>query len=298
MKHKMAFVTTVTDAVDLHAVRRLISSIRAFAGEFSQETILVFTSLDGLDLSSEDVKVIQAISPRSIADYPLGEKVVYCSMAEQELRGTFETMVYVDPYSLVLRPPCSFQLDAISDVALRPVHIKNIGQPADEPLSEFWSALYKLVGITMPNFKVVSFVDSCSLYPYFNTHCFSIKPDLGLCERWMQLLSTSILNDSFQDRLCPDFQHKLFLHQAIFSSLVTAEISQERIRILPPDYSYPYHLQQEIPPSLKASVLNDLTHVVYENCSINPDKIAGIAIHEPLNTWFRQHWLDENSISK
>ena len=56
MKHKIAFVTTVTDAVDLHAVRRLISSIRAFAGEFCQETILVLTSLDGLDLSSEDVK--------------------------------------------------------------------------------------------------------------------------------------------------------------------------------------------------------------------------------------------------
>ena len=110
-------------------------------------------------------------------------------MAEQELRGTFETMVYIDPYSLILRPPRAFQLDAFSDVALRPVHLKNIGQPADEPLSDFWSALYKLVGIVMPHFKVVSFVDSCSLYPYFNTHCFSIKPDLGLCQRWMQLLS-------------------------------------------------------------------------------------------------------------
>ncbi len=205
MKHKMAFVTTVTDAIDLVAAIRLVSSIRAFAGELHQTTILVFTSLEELGSLNKDVEVIQAIPPGSIADYPLGKKVFYCRLAEQELGGNFETMVYLDPYSLILRPPRAFQLDANSDVALRPVHLKNIGQPADEPVAAYWSALFQLAGNGIPDFKVISFVDSCSLYPYFNTHCFSIRPDLGLCERWMQLFTTAIQNNTFQQSALPRF---------------------------------------------------------------------------------------------
>ncbi len=40
--------------------------------------------------------------------------------------------------------------------------------------------------------------------------------------------------------------------------------------------------------------MNDLTHVVYEECSLDPDKISRIEVHEPLHTWLRQNWAEPN----
>ena len=84
---------------------------------------------------------------------------------------------------------------------------------------------------------------------------------------------------------CQDDWHQIFLHQAVLSTLITTELDLERVRILPPDYGYPYNLHQDVPADRQALALNDLTCVIYEERSIDPGQVSDIQIHEPLRSW-------------
>jgi hypothetical protein len=66
---------------------------------------------------------------------------------------------------------------------------------------------------------------------------------------------------------------------------VVTLLDPERIRMLPPDYSYPYNLHQVVPPDRRALALNDLVSIAYEDRSLDPDVVDDIAIHEPLRSW-------------
>ena len=53
------------------------------------------------------------------------------------------------------------------------------------------------------------------------------------------------------------------------------------MRALPPEYSYPLHMHEQVPVALCASTLNELVCAVYED--VPP--LEGLVIHEPLRTW-------------
>ena len=99
------------------------------------------------------------------------------------------------------------------------------------------------------------------------------------------------MNKAFQEEDCREFQQRLFLQQVIFSSLAACTFGETKIRVLPPDYSYPYHLQDKIPEPSKIYSLNKLTHVVYEECSMHPANLKIIDVDEPLTSWLREYWL-------
>jgi len=294
---KLAFVIAVTDASDVISARLLISSIRAFAGDLKNQPILVYSNLDeGPDIADGDgAQLFQAEPAEVYLGYPLGAKVFFCSKAEQELAGRVSTMVYLDPCALILHPPWLFETGQHVDACIRPVHLKNVGQSSGQALSAYWRWVYDLVGNGFPDFRVTSFVDGCLLFPYYNTHCFSVKPELGLCQHWADLFAAAVKDISFQQELCADFPHRLFLHQVIFSCLLAARLGEERIRVLPPDYSYPYHVQEQVPPGIRSASLNNLTHVVYEECNMNPSQMRDIEVDESLKTWLSERWIKSQS---
>ena len=82
---------------------------------------------------------------------------------------------------------------------------------------------------------------------------------------------------------------RIFLFQAVLSAIITSKLTQDEIRILSLDYSYPYHMQQKIPPAKQAGRINELTCVVYEEESIHPDDLINIRVDEPLSSWLRDN---------
>jgi len=58
-------------------------------------------------------------------------------------------------------------------------------------------------------------------------------------ELWIDETFKSYLTDSL---------HRIFLFQAVLSAVITSSLNWEEIRLLTPDYSYPYHLRAKIPP--------------------------------------------------
>jgi len=94
-----------------------------------------------------------------------------------------------------------------------------------------------------------------------------------------------VCDQAFQLDACQDERHQIFLHQAILSALIVTHLDPERVRTLPPDYSYPYNLHQSVPLDRRALALNDLVCIAYEDRSLDPHVVHDIAVDEPLRSW-------------
>jgi hypothetical protein len=195
------------------------------------------------------------------------------------------SLVWLDPNCLVIQPPALFNLNPAYQAAFRPVHIRNVGSLAAEPLDGFWDTIYRTVGMQGQPFTVRSFTDQQTLRPYFNSHLFSILPSKGVLRAWLETFKALIADRSFQAGACSSELHQIFLHQAILSTLVARLIPAERIRILPPVYSYPLHLHLETPQARRSKRLNSLVVAVYEDETPHPDNLQEIEILEPLRSW-------------
>ena len=93
---------------------------------------------------------------------------------------------------------------------------------------------------------------------------------------------------AFQSNACQDELYRIFLHQAVLSALTVTLLGPDRIRLLPPDYSYPYNLHSSVPPERRARALNDLVCIAYEDRPLDPRVVSDIQIDEPLRSWLLQ----------
>ena len=263
---------------------RLIDSLRSFGGPLSQSPVWVFDAQpqnDPWTSIAPNVRAVPLAPEDQCRSYIFSAKVHACAQAESLAEGKFQSLVWLSTDSLILNPPTLFCLEGDHDAAFRTVHIKNIGSLAREPLDSFWEAVYRTVGLDDAPFTLASFVDEQIIRPYFNSHSFALNPSIGLCRRWLHLFKEMVSDKSFQSGPCADELHQVFLHQAILSTLVSKHLSEEQIRFLPPEYSYPLHFHQQVPAQSRPSLLNDLVCAVYESDL----EIDEIAVQDPLRSW-------------
>jgi hypothetical protein len=183
-------------------------------------------------------------------------------------------------------------LNKSTQAAFRPVHIQNIGLSADHALDPYWNKVYQEIGLGDTGYRVESYVDMQWIWPYFNTHLFAIDPRQAVLRTWLNHFTALIADVSYQEATCSDVQHRIFLHQAVLSTLLVKSIEQEQIRILPPEYSYPLHLHKEISPERRVTSLNDLVCPVYEGAFQYPDTVSDMEIEEPVLSWFHENKPD------
>lgn len=136
---------------------------------------------------------------------------------------------------------------------------------------------------------VESFVDQEHIRAYFNTHAFAINPAKGVLQSWLAYFDRLLCDQDFQAGPCLDKLHQIFLHQAVLSALLATALAPERVRMLPPEYNYPYNLHSELPLERQAQALNDLVTLTYEDRSLNPADVEDIEIREPLRSWLAEH---------
>ena len=286
MDPKTIFLTASAPE-ELPAIQLLIDSLRSFGGELDETLFWVFTSNPAQVTSFRDerTRILPLIVPNPVSAYPFGYKVAACARAEELAPSGTRSLVWIDPFCLVVQPPILFELGTEIDAAFRPVHIRNIGLPPSEPLDTFWQGICAALGVDDIHSTVTSFVDGQLLRSYFNSHAFAINPTLGLMHRWYEFFLQLLGDASFQSKACTDERHQIFLFQALLSTLVTTTIEPSRVRILPPTYNYPLHLQDRIPDDRRLQSLNDTVCFTYEDHCIHPDVVTGIMIREPLRAW-------------
>jgi hypothetical protein len=283
----------VVDAQQERNARLQVNSLRTFGGRMSGCPVQVYYP----DLAAADQEAWQGLE--NVHLVPLGEvhaprywfslKAHVGARAEEWAGPEVQTLVWLAPENLIVQPPLLFDL-AASDhtppykAAFRTVHHSNVGSPADQPLDAFWAAVYRSVGLDEALYTTRSFIDDRELRPYWNTHCFAVDPALGLLQAWREGFRALVDDADFQSGPCRDVAHQVFLHQAVLCALLTRELTVEQVRALPPEYSYPLHMHDQVPPTLQAKTLNQLVCAVYED--VLP--LEGLVVHEPLRSWLEQ----------
>ena len=290
---QIIFLMSVRSARGKANARILIDSIRAFGGALRDCPIWLFETnpqkVPCNDLAGNGVQVIPLNVPETVRDYDFGDKVYAGAQAEAMATPEVQTLVWIDPICVVVNPPTLFDLGSAFDAAARPVHIRNVGLLATDPLDVFWQTIFATVGVNDIASTVESFVDEQRLRAYFNSHAFAINPKKGLLHCWFDLFEKLVCDQEFQTRACTDGRHQIFLFQAILSALLATSLDPKRIHILPPTYNYPYNLQSSLPLDRRAKSLNDLVCFTYEERSINPSEMKDIDVHEPLRSWLASH---------
>lgn len=289
MSSQSIFVTKVGSPAGKASAQLLIDSIQTFGGEMSGCPIWVFATNPQVescqDLATSQVKVFLSPTPETIKHYPFGDKVFACACAEVQTPAGTQSLIWLDLECLVIQPPLLYALGNEYDAALRPVHLQNVGLPPTEPLNAFWKGIYDAVGIQDVQRTTESFIDHQCLRAYFNSHGFSVRPTLGLFQRWHEQFERLVCNQHFQEIACRDEKHQIFLFQALLSTLIASSLEERKICILPPTYNYPYNLQDRIGGPEKAGVLNDLVSITFEERTIHPKSVMDIEIREPLRSW-------------
>jgi hypothetical protein len=281
---QVRFFTLVGSEEGAGLARLMIESLRAFGGPLSACPVQIFV-LAGAQVAAVSAGLVDVhLVPLELDGafrYPFAAKVYAGARAEAMAGASTRSLVWLGPSCLIVNPPGRFALDAAHDVALRAVHVQNIGSPVGEPPDAFWQAIYRAVGVDQVPFTVESFVDGQRLRPYFNSHCFASNPATGLLGTWWEYFQGMVSDQSFQAGPCRDELHQIFLHQAILSALVTKWLTPRRIDLLPADYSYPLHFQEQIPPPHRAGTLSQLTCPVYEEAA----DLSALPAGEPLRSW-------------
>lgn len=223
--------------------------------------------------------------PEIVKHYWFASKVYACAQAEEMAGAEVRSLIWLSSDCLIIKPPILFDLGSSFDVAVRPVHIRNIGLLATEPLDGYWKKVYEIAGVNDVEAAVESFVDSQHIRAYFNSHALAVNPSKRLFRQWFECFRALVCDLEFQSSYCQDDLHQIFLHQAILSALITTTTDSARTCTLPPDYSYPYNLHGSIPLDRRASALNDSVCITYEDRSLDPGVVDDISIHEPLRSW-------------
>ncbi|MBL7164395.1 MAG: hypothetical protein ISS57_17550 [Anaerolineales bacterium] len=281
------FVTLVSSPEHLAKAQLLIDSIRTFGGPLSRSPIWIFESDPQRApceyLRGDGIHVIPLKIPESVRGNYFAGMVYACAYAETWAEQRVKSLIWISPDCLVIKPPLLFDLDSDFDAALRPVHKQNVGLLVEDELNDFWKRVYEEVEVADVQAAVDSFVGGRRIRAYYNSHAFAVNPGKGLLKRWFDCFEKLMLDDEFQ-RMLDNDQH-IFLHQAVLSALLATQLNPDRVRILPPEYSYPYNLHGDVPVEWRAEWLNDLVSIAYENRSLNPSMVTDINIDEPLRSW-------------
>lgn len=283
------FLTLVRSPRERSCARLLIDSIHSFGGTLSDCPIWLFeadeqwASRDDPERSNVQAFLLEV--PDTVKGYFFADKVWACAQAEEMAPSAVQSLIWIDPVVLVIGPPVLFNLGASFDAAVRPVHIKNVGLSLEVPLDGFWKKIVSSAGVEDIETSVETFIGGQRIRSYFNSHAFAINPTEGLLRRWFEDFEALVCDEEFQESICQDQAHQIFLHQAVWSVLLATNLDPKRIRFLPPDYNYPYNLHESVPLDRRAKTLNELVCIAYEGRSLDPRLVNDIDIHEPLRSW-------------
>jgi hypothetical protein len=287
------FLTRVGTTGQSARARLLIDSIRSFGGSLRHCPIWLFEAdpqeAPCGNLAGADVHILPLAVPDTVKYYWFAGKVYACAQAEELTTPEVRSLVWLSPDCVIVNPPLLFDLAPSFDAAVRPVHVRNVGLPATAPPDDFWKKIYETVGVHDVQATVESFVDSQQIRAYFNSHALAVNPSKGLFRRWFEHFESLVCDQEFQSDSCQDARHQIFLHSAVLSALIVTLLDPERIRTLPPDYSYSYNLHGRVPPDRRAGALNDLACVAYEDRSMDPELMDDIQVREPLRSWLSAH---------
>ena len=293
----MVFVILVSNPVREKQATILINSIREYGGKYANNQIYVFIEDTVLTpcnaLKMENVKLVPLELDESLPNYPFVSKMFALAQAEELLKDKAETLVWLDADALVLKEPTEFDLAEDKKLAIRPVNLRNnVGLPANDTLDNYWKKIYEYTDLKMEDVPVLeTFVDKQMVRSYLNCAIFSIRPNLGVLTRSLNIFKKLLFDQSWQINAVPTTNHLVFLHQAVLSAEMNSKIKEDEIYWFSNYAGYPLHHQEELSLDRKVLRASDLQSLIYAySWGTYKWMLYEIEIEEPLKTWLIQQY--------
>lgn len=232
----------------------LVRSVRQMKGFFSKIPIYVMVpeeekdpvkSLWNLEKEAQ-ITAFEIQGKRS--KFPFKDKIHAAFGAEQKaLQEGISQLIWMDTDSFFVREKENLLLNESEVIGLRPVDKQNIGVEWDTRKTSLWKFIMEKLQVEESSlFPIRSSVDEILLYPYFNAGFFVTRPEQRLMKSWKDAFEELFLEEKLLSLYEQDFRNAIFIHQVVFSMVVISRFSEEQIKMLSADISFPLHLLEEM----------------------------------------------------
>lgn len=223
----------------------LVDSLRRFGGRYRNADILSFSPRRGCKpsqqtgekLAKQGVIIVTHDLNHSYADYPIANKLIAAAYVEQHF--DYERIVMLDSDILFFNEPSLVDIPTGFDIALRPVHRKNIGVGKNEPIPPDWQKVFELFGVTSHRF-VRTTVDNEEIYAYWNSGFIVSRSSAGFFSRLLHNFTLFVDNVKLLNNKMLYFRDQI---------VVAATIEQMRLSyfVLPASYNVPFGYKRHYP---------------------------------------------------
>lgn len=254
-----------------------VRSVRERAGLLADCDVVVATIEGAPDLAAATRSALEHLGARfvpvavrrEVRRVPLAAKAPVVAQLE-EVAGE-RALIFCDCDTLILREPralADLASRAESSIGVRPVHHRLIGSRWGEAPDAFWSAVWAHCGVAPARIAAAGPMASSVgelLAPYYTAGFLVLDGRARVGARWADSLAESLTSAFFADWIERSELHAVFLHQAILTGVILAQMENEAVVEFPPVYNYPLHLHAQIATRFRASSIDDLVHVRTED---------------------------------
>ena len=258
MSESIAFILCTEGGGQLENESLLMAeSFRKFTGSFKDAPIYSFQVREKSNVSPETVSKLAALGVKhqkvvlntKYPDYPLANKPLLCSYAEQTIDA--DILVFLDSDLVFFSEPKEFFLPPEYDIGIRPEHHKMIGsEGASDPNEEYWNRLYRIAGVENPDRFVTTTVDQKKIRAFWNSGVVAVRRNIGIFTAWKQTIEqlleegTSITKENW------------YYEQSALSATICAVTNN--VFHFSPGYNYPVHSHNAMPEIERLSSFEEM----------------------------------------
>ncbi|MFH2055139.1 MAG: hypothetical protein ABIJ61_04205 [bacterium] len=301
---RISFAAYAESNEQLRHVCLLAESIREFAGELSDAPVLIYVPEEFSDrdeslierLLAAGAKVKECTIPEATAWFYYAGKTHAAGLAESELAGSTEIMVWLDEDTIVLQEPTELMLSPGIAFGYRPVMHNRSGTLYGEPPTPFWAQIYEVLEIEPDSlFPMMTPADRQQIRAYFNAGLLAVRPELGILRGWGESFR-ELCADSTLAQMCrEDVEKRIFLHQTALVGAVFQRLQRQEMVELSERYNYPLFFKRQYGALEEFDDLGDVVTLRYDVYFRNPEpdwaeKLKGSP--EKLS-WLKSHLKSE-----
>lgn len=285
-KCPMIYMIMISSRAEESKASLLVKSIRAFGGVYNAASIVIVNAnpavTRGESLAGDALEIVDLQMDARLRSFPFSSKVYACAQVEEMVAHKTRWLVWLNPDALVVAPPAAIVAHDDAWACLRPVHLKNIGDLADAPISDYWQRIYGVAGLDPAKaWSVESYVDKKRIRGYFNSGCMAFDPARGILRAWKAAYERLLFDPVNFTFYTSDSAYAIFCHQAVLSAVVMAKAGPDKVNLLPPSFGYPLHLQGEEGFDRKADSLRQTVILLYQDRR----DFDRIGTPEPYKSW-------------
>lgn len=270
-------------------------SIHTFSGQFSVSPVWMLVPESRLHLAQPvppefSLETIPFWIDQQVLDFPFAAKVVAAAAAETLAADRALQLVWMDSGSLVVNPPHDLVLGKGVKLACRPVDHLLIGSPYDQPIDEFWAAVYQSCAVSQERvFPMRTSADQVEIRPYINAGMLVVRPEQQLLRLWRDKFLEIYQQTRFLEFYQQDYLYRIFIHQAVLAGCILSILKQDEIFELPHWINYPLHMHSQYPPNLRPPSLNELVSFRYEEFFTDPSWRDQVKVKGKLKSWLEEN---------